>query len=202
EEAVGREPFDRFVRAYVSTFRFRSITTDDFLALLRSELPGALERIDAAAWLDAPGLPADAPRPHSAKLEAVERIGARVPETEEVRGWTATEWQLYLESLPPLDEPFCRALDERHALTTRGNMEVLVAWLTAACAAGYVPAQDRTAEVLGAVGRMKYLKPLYQALLARPETRGVARHTFETHADGYHPIARQVIQQLLSQRGA
>jgi hypothetical protein len=41
---------------------------------------------------------------------------------------------------------------------------------------------------------MKYLKPLYDGLLARPETRGLADETFARAAEGYHPIARAVIR--------
>jgi hypothetical protein len=40
---------------------------------------------------------------------------------------------------------------------------------------------------------MKYLKPLFGALLARPETRRRAAAIYERAAPGYHPIARAVL---------
>ena len=76
EEHVGRPAFDRFVATYVRTLRFRSITTDDFVALVRAELPGALESVDAASYLEAPGVPATAPRGRSRLLDEITALGA------------------------------------------------------------------------------------------------------------------------------
>jgi hypothetical protein len=74
---------------------------------------------------------------------------------------------------------------------------VLVAWLVVANHAGFQPALPRTEEVLSRAGRLKYLKPLYQALAGRPETRALARRCFDANSAGCHPIARQVIEPLL-----
>ena len=52
EELCGREKWDRFLRAYLTTFRFQSIVTDDFLRLLRERLPGVAERAGAKRWID------------------------------------------------------------------------------------------------------------------------------------------------------
>src|SRR6185436_19006120 len=52
EDQVGREAFTRWLRSYIEAFRFQSITTDDFTAHLGRALPGALEAVDAARWLD------------------------------------------------------------------------------------------------------------------------------------------------------
>ncbi len=67
--------------------------------------------------------------------------------------------------------------------------------------AGYRPVLDRLEAVLGEVGRMKYLRPLYRALWTRPETgRARAVECFERFAAGYHPIARQVVGNLVRPR--
>jgi hypothetical protein len=44
---------------------------------------------------------------------------------------------------------------------------------------------------------MKYLKPLYGALARDARTRATAEAAFARHREGYHPIARQVIEALL-----
>ena len=92
EQAVGREAFDRFVGRYVKTYAFRSITTDDFIALVRAELPGALESVEAWRYVEAEGLPASAPRPSSDRLSKILALGAELP----VEGATLspTEWQI------------------------------------------------------------------------------------------------------------
>ena len=120
-----------------------------------------------------------------------------------MKSWTPTEWQLYLESVPrPSPAGTCETLDGRFKLSASGNYEVLVAWLTLAVLSGYAPALPRVEEVLGKVGRMKYLRPLYQALAKAPATRALARRRFEAVKAGYHPIARQVVEGVLKQAGA
>jgi leukotriene-A4 hydrolase len=203
EEAVGREAFTAFLRKYVGKFRFQSITTEDFEAFCEAELQGALAKVGAQEWLRGTGIPANAPTPRSAKLDAVKAAGATVPTLEATRPWMPTEWTLYLENLPhPAPLETCRALDERFALTKSRNYEVLVSWLRLAADSGYAPARERTEEVLGEVGRMKYLKPLYTALAQRPETKGLARQIFTRLEGSYHPIAQTVVKALLTKHGA
>ncbi len=198
EEAAGRERFDAFVRKYVASFCFGSLDTEQFLDFARTELGDVVDAVGVDAWVYGPGIPANAPRPRSTRLEKVESVGARAPEPAEVAAWTPTEWQLYLESLPtPSPQALCEELERRYQLTSRGNMEVLVAWLTLAAESGFAPAIARIEQVLGEVGRMKYLKPLYQALARRPETRELARRCFAKNSAAYHPIARQVISPIV-----
>lgn len=198
EEDMGRDRFSRFLRTYLNTFRFKSITTDDFTQLVERELPGVLERVNAAAWLDGPGLPANAPRPRSSKLEAIDALGGQLPSQDLAARWTPAEWQLFLESVPrPAPKATCEALEERFQLTRQTNYEVLVSWLTLAASSGYHRVLPRIEEVLGRVGRMKYLRPLYLALVRDPETRARAGAIFQRFKDGYHPIARQVVEGVL-----
>jgi hypothetical protein len=78
---------------------------------------------------------------------------------------------------------------------------VLVAWLVLAVRSGYLEVLPRVEEVLGAVGRMKYLRPLYSAMAVDERSRPAARRMFERLRAGYHPIARQVIEGMLLAAG-
>ncbi|HEY2747951.1 MAG TPA: M1 family metallopeptidase [Polyangia bacterium] len=200
EEAAGRAAFDRFLRAYVSEFRFSAIDSDDFLRLVERELPGAADKVDARAWLDGPGLPANAPVVRAAMLELVESVAGQgdVPPSRMTMHWGPTEWELFLESLPrPYDK--CAALDGAYSLSKSGNYEVLVAWLGLALASGYDAVVPRVEEVLAKVGRMKYLRPLYGAMIARGgEPRARAAALFARVRATYHPIAQQVVEGLFA----
>lgn len=193
EAAVGREAFDGFARRYLETFRFGAVTTDAFLDFTERELPGVLAGVDATRWVDGEGMPDGAPSLPSARLDAVIAMGAALPAAG--AALSTTEWNLWLERLPrPQTQAFCAALDERFGFTSIGNMEVKVAWLRLALASAYDPVLPEVERVLAAVGRMKYLVPLYSALLARPETQALAREAFARNQDGYHPIARAVVR--------
>ena len=158
----------------------------------------ARAKVDAKAWVDGPGLPATYRKPESARLAAVLEVAGRIPTANEAKAWSVAEWVLYLEAMPkpsPLD--VCKQLDAQYALTTSKNPEVLVSWLVLACESGYAPVLPRVEELLGHIGRMKYLKPIYQALAKRDETRALARELFAKFCESYHPIAQQVVRNVL-----
>jgi hypothetical protein len=198
EAAVGREAFAKWLRSYLDTFRFGAITTEDFERHIETALPGALAKANARAWIDGVGVPAGAITAPSKRLAAIEALGGTVPTREQSASWTPIEWALYLESVPrPAPEETCRALEDTYKLTASANFDVLVPWLTLALKSGYSPVVPRVREVLGDVGRMKYLRPLYTALAADPRTRGTAVAAFERNAASYHPIARQMVDGIL-----
>jgi aminopeptidase N len=199
EVAAGRQAFDRLLKGWLSAHRFGAATTDDFLSTVERELPGLLAKVNAPAWVDGPGLPDDHWRAESSRLSAVRQVGARVPSVDEVKGWGPSEWQLYLEALPrPVSLEHCQALDARFHLGASKNAEVLVSWLTVAAEAGDEAALPKVEDVLGRVGRMKYLKPLYRALVKRPATKALARELFERFRARYHPIAQQVLAGIVT----
>lgn len=204
EDAVGRDRFSAFLLDYVRTFAFGVLTTEEFLAFARSRIPEAFQKVNVDAWVHGEGVPAEAPKPRSQRLAELEGLSAdSLPPSNLVKTWTPTEWQLYLDSRPrPSPPSLLEELDQAFSLTTSRNYEVLVAWLTLALRSGHRAVLPRVGEVLGEVGRMKYLKPLYQALAADSQTKAQARAWFEQHANGYHPIARQGVEGILKRAGA
>jgi hypothetical protein len=198
EAAVGRDAFARWLRSYLDAFRFGAITTADFEAHLEAALPGALAAARARDWLDGEGVPANAPRPRSLRLDAIEAIAGTIPQVAATAAWTATEWALYIESWPrPTPVETLQRLDDRFRLTASTNFDVLVPWLTLGLKSGYTAVVPRVERVLAEVGRMKYLRPLYTALAADPATRDLAHATYAKHKASYHPIAQQLVETVL-----
>jgi leukotriene-A4 hydrolase len=203
ERTVGRERFDRFIRAYIARFHFTSITTEELMAFLEQQLPGIAAQVGADEWLGKPGLPANAPVFRSASLEALTSLaegwasGAR-PTAAQIAAWSPSELLVYLQHLPrELDAAACRWLDETLKLTARGNYEILVEWLTIAAGSDYEPVFGRVREVLLKVGRMKYLRPLYGALGKHPRTRKLAHEIFAAAAPTYHALSRRVVESVM-----
>lgn len=197
ERAVGRPAFDAFLQSYIRHFRFRSITTDDFVAFLATQLPGVADAVGLSRWLEEPGLPDNAPEARSERLEQVRAIADNLPPVEQAQAWGSTEWQLYLEGLPRTTT-LCPVLATRFRLTDSRNHEILVSWLTLCIEAGYLAVLPRVEDVLCSVGRMKYLRPLYTALARNPQTLDFARRVFTQCQSHYHPIGRQMVERLLA----
>ncbi len=200
EAAAGREKFDVLLKSWLTAHRFGSVDTDDFIAHFEKAAPGLLARVNALQWIDSPGVPLDAPRATSARLDAVKAMAGKVPEVHEVSAWRAIEWQLFLEWSPrTLSAAQLATLDSRFHFSTAKNSEVHVAWLLLSLQSGSNGVLPLVEAFLGRVGRMKYLKPLFAALHAQPATAVLARQLFEKNSARLHPIARTVISNMLGQ---
>jgi leukotriene A-4 hydrolase/aminopeptidase len=203
ERTAGRATFDKVLREYIAAFRFTSITSDDWLRFIDAKLPGVTAKVNATAWLDSPGVPANAPVFKSKALEDLTALaegwtrGAR-PTKEQVAAWKPSEMLIYLQHLPrAVDRASCEWLDGNLALTGRGNYELLVEWLTIAAGSDYEPVFPRVREVLTRVGRMKYLRPLYTALGRHARTRALAAEIFAAASPGYHALSRRVVESVM-----
>ena len=187
EEAAGRTRFDDFLRAYLDKFRFQSIVTQDFIDLAMARLPRAAKQVQLLEWIDQPGLPAQAPRPQSERLAALQ-AGTAEPQNP-------TELLVFLQALPAQTAIQCAALDARFGLSSRPSIEVRHTFVIAQLRAGAPGAVEAARRVLAETGRMKYLRPLFLEL-AKGD-RAVAQRLYDERRAGYHPIARAVIEGLL-----
>jgi leukotriene A-4 hydrolase/aminopeptidase len=205
EKTAGRDVWDRFIRAYIARFKFTSITTDEFLVFLEHELPGLAKEVQAESWLYKPGLPDNAPLPKSHALDAIQNqargfSGGRKPSTDEVTRWAPDQLLLFLQGLPrPLPKDECAWLAEELNLPNGRNYEIVVEWLSIALASGYEPAFPAAREVLSEVGRMKYLRPLYQAMASTPRTRAMAREIYAATQNKLHMLSRQVVESTIKE---
>ncbi|MEO6724335.1 MAG: M1 family metallopeptidase, partial [Blastocatellia bacterium] len=173
EETVGREKFDQFLKGYFDSFAFQSITTGDFRAYLQKNLldtdPQLAAKIPSTLideWIEKPGLPASAPKPHSdafAKVEEQAKAwmdGKMTAAQLSTKQWTTQEWLHFLKFLPPgLSEKQMKQLDDAFGLTKSGNAEIAHVWLLAAIRNKYTPAYPRLEEYLTSIGRQKLIKP-------------------------------------------
>eukprot|EP00850_Spirogloea_muscicola_P008891 SM000048S16603 [mRNA] locus=s48:588655:592233:- [translate_table: standard] len=206
ENEVGRPRFDAFLRKYISAFRFQSITTETFLAFLSAELPGIGDAVDLHEWVQGTGIPSDAPRPASAALEHIKALaeGGQELTAEDTAAWQALDWQVYLEALPRvLNHDRVARLNERFHLSESTNSEIRSAFLTIVAHSEYKSCYQAIERSLASNGRMKYLKSLYTGLLqGAAESKAFSRRVFEDNKLRYHPIAKDVIEGVLSRNGA
>ena len=205
EENVGRARFDTFVRSYIERFRFRSIRTEDLLSFLRTDFPDLIANVDVDAWVHGRGLPVDVPAVASAKLAEVTSLARRWseghrPDFEELGALNADGWQAFLSALPPtLPSDEIAWMEHRFSLSASKNAEIRVAWLTIATRSDYRAAWRSTKATLLEFGRMKYLRPLYSALVeAGADGQAEARAIFAEAQDRYHPVARGMVEGIVN----
>jgi leukotriene-A4 hydrolase len=210
EASVGRERFDRFLRDYFNTFAFQSMDTRRFVAYLKAHLldssPGLAESLRLDEWVYGPGLPATAIVFHSAAFARVDREvaayakGAAAAQLA-TTGWVTQQWLRFLRNLPaPLPASRMAELDAAFHLTDSGNDEILDVWLLLAIRNGYAPANATLERFLVAVGRLKYVQPLYAELARTPAGAETALRIYGRARPGYHPVTQAAIDKLLDWR--
>ena len=206
EEAVGRERFDAFLRQYFDEHRFRTITTDAFVAYARRNLlePAGVD-FDLAAWIDAPGIPASAlPVPASARFARVDSlrdvfVAGELFGQHVTADWSTNEWLYFIRGIPhDLDQYELNKLDQVYRLSESENAEIAAAWYELAIRNGYAAdILPQIEEFVVRVGRRKFLTPLYRAM----KERGLlaeARAMYARARPGYHAVTRSTVDALLA----
>lgn len=209
EETFGRPEFDKFLRGYFDHFAFQSITTDDFIRYLKTNLldkhPQQSARVPLQEWITGAGLPEGAPHPASDAFAQVESqakswlngqtSSGKLP----VTNWSTQEWLHFLKFVgPQLDQTRMKDLDEVFKLSSIGNSEIAFQWLLTAIRLHYEPAFPRVREYLTTIGRRKLVKPLYEELVKTPEGKRMAQEIYQQARPTYHPITVASIDTIVT----
>ena len=206
EQTVGRQSFDAWLKGYLDRHAFQSITTAMFLADLRGNLirdPELEKKLRLDEWIYKPGLPDNALTPASDALARVEQdaktfAGGAKASTIATKNWTTQEWQHFLESLPKTLTPEQLGdLDRTFGLSKRGNSEVLFDWLRIAIRSHYEPAMPALEHFLTSQGRRKFLRPLYEDLMAADWGKPLARKIYAEARPLYHAVSTGTLDQIV-----
>ena len=205
ESVVGRQRLDAFLRDYFDRFAFQPMTSETMLAYMRERLfrAGEEARINPAAWIYQPGIPANIPPVRSEAFRAVERqveswkAGASIPASA-TSNWSTHEWLHFIRSLPDtIPAARMSELDRNFKLTSSGNSEILFAWLRKAIANRYEPAFPALERFLTSQGRRKFLAPLYTDLAKTEWGRTMAADIYRRARPTYHSVSVGSIDTIL-----
>jgi leukotriene-A4 hydrolase len=212
EAKFGREALDAFIRRWFDEHAFQSVTTDQFLAFLKTNLldtsPGLVTDAQIQEFLHSETVPSFAVLPHSDAFTRVEAardawLAGPTPAVLDAlattaAGWSTQEWVHFVDALPrTMERDQLVALDRRFALTGSPNAEIAHVWLRLAIANHYAPAYPALERYLVRIGRRKLIVPLYRDLATTPSGLAFAARVYEKARPGYHPMARNTIDRLL-----
>jgi aminopeptidase N len=212
EAAVGRERFDAWLRSYFDRHAFQPMTASLFVADLRQHLLGndkALEqRIGVDEWIYRPGIPANAAVSRSKNFQAVDAqakaFAAGGPaEAAGFAQWGSNERVRFLNALPrDIGKERLALLDRTLRLSESGNSEILFAWLRLAIANRYDPAVPAIERFLAAMGRRKFVAPLFDDLVKQGEWgRPIATRVYARTRPTYHSVTRETVDKTLGAGG-
>ncbi|KAF2835226.1 putative leukotriene A-4 hydrolase like protein [Patellaria atrata CBS 101060] len=216
EKLIGKDSWDKFIPHYFNKFKYKSLDSYDFKSTLLDFFASddaaskKLTDIDWDKWFYAPGYP---PKPDfdetlvKACYALADKWEAHTqnpddgfkPRSSDIASWTANQSVVFLEKLQKMDYPLrtddVTLMGDTYGYAESQNVELVSRFfglgLTAKCEKVYEP----TAELLGKVGRMKFVRPLYRQL--NLADRALALKTFEKNKTFYHPICRGLLEKDL-----
>jgi aminopeptidase N len=207
EHTFGRTRFDAWLRGYFERHAFTSIVTDTFVADLRKHLlasqPGSESQLRLDEWIEQPGLPDNAIEPRSSMLAAVTAqaqafASGTAAASLSTAAWTTQEWLHFLGELPAqVSDAQLADLDRTFQLSSRRNSEVLFAWLRIAIRHAYRPAMPALERMLTSQGRRKFLRPLYEDLMASGWGVADARRIYAAARPTYHAVAVNTLDPIV-----
>ena len=208
EQSIGREKFDTFLKNYFADHAFKTITTEEFLKIYNEKIIGSdsalADKIKIEDWIYKPGLPANCPQIQSAKFEAVKKDveawkNGKAASALNTKNYTTNEWLRFLRSLPPqLSHKQMKELDDAFHFSSTGNSEILFAWLENVIANKYSDSYPVLRSFLTKVGRRKFVKPLFTAMIKTPEGLEMAKDIYKTSRPNYHFVTQQTVDEILS----
>jgi leukotriene-A4 hydrolase len=212
ETIVGRERFDTWLRRWFDEHAFQAATSAMLLADMRANLvrgdASLEERLMLEEWIYSPGLPANVARPRPTAFAEVDAAAAAYPATgfvdpEHWAGWTTAERLRLLAKLPrELSRQQLGDLDAHLGLSQSGNNEILFAWLELALINRYEPAVPLAEKFLAAVGRRKFVLPLFRALMDQGEWgQPIARRIYAETRAGYHSVTQNSVDAVVTPGG-
>ena len=217
ESQVGEDKWNKFIPHYFNTFARRSLDSYDFKANLLaffesdSAASDALNKVDWDAWFYKPGLPPK-PKFETSLVDVCYALASKwknikaekfEPKAQDVKGWCANQAVVFLDSVQAfahkLDKRETQAMGSVYGFAKSRNAEVVARYFQVALKAKDDSVYKPTAELLGNVGRIKFVRPLYKWL--SEADRKLAVKTFEKNIDFYHPICRGLIEKDLFGKG-
>ena len=207
EQTFGREKLDNFLRNHFKNHAFGTITTEQFIEEYKRDLVGSDtakgSAVNIEQWIYSAGLPTNAPMISSVRFENVaKQVEAWKSGTKasalETKQYTTNEWLRFLGLLPEkLSHEQLQELDAAFHFSKTGNSEILFAWLEKAINSQYKESYPVLKKFLIEIGRRKFVKPLFAALVKTPEGKKLALEIYKESRPNYHYVTQTTIDGIL-----
>lgn len=201
--------FKKYSQKSLDSYEFKATLLDFFAS--DSESSKKLNDLDWDKWFYTPGFPIEKPKfdtsladgcfalaDHWEKLN-IGTSSSWEPKQADLDGWTAKQSVVFLEKVQSFKKALSPELVEKmgttYSFATSQNVEVVSRYLTIGLTAKTQSVYKPTTELLGRVGRMKFVRPLYRGLKGCDEK--LAKETFEKNREFYHPICRAMVEKDL-----
>jgi aminopeptidase N len=206
EAAAGRENFDTFLKGYFDTYKFQTLTTEDFITYLDKNLLNKFNiEFNTAEWIYEEGVPENHISISSPRFEAIQlhakqlkENGTPIPNDLKRENHITQEWLAFIRNFEgQLDPEKMRAIDEQLNLKGSGNAEIMSEWFVLGIHSGYLDIREDMEAFLKKVGRRKFLAPIYSALVKMEDNKSWALDVYKEARNNYHAVSWGTIDEIL-----
>lgn len=213
EDTVGGpEKFEPFLKMYLNKYKHKSIGTDDFKNEFETFFAknSSISNVDWQTWLYKPGMPPVIPDYDKSLVNICQDLKEKWQIWDEKQDGTFTNkdissmnsnqldyfLQLLLESdAMPISK--LKIMDKIYKLSEIKNAEIRFRWIRIGLKAHWMDRVDDALKMVTEVGRMKFIRPIYQDLYKWEAVRDRAIDTFRTNRkDMMHVSAYTVSKDL------
>ena len=175
EAQVTKDKWNKYIPYYFTTFARQSLDSYEFKANLLSFFASdvtaseALKDVDWVFWFYSPGMP---PKPDfdtslvdvCYDLATKWETGKIEPDVGDIKGWSANQVVVFLDRVQaftqPVEKRASQAMGSVYGFSKSQNVEVVSRYYQVALKAKDETVYKPTADLLGSVGRMKFVRPL------------------------------------------
>ena len=206
EETAGREKFDEFLKGYFNTYKFQTLTTEDFVAYMEENL---LKKhnitFNTNEWIYQEGIPDNHIKLNSPRFEKIQQYavdlkenGNSLPADLKRENHITQEWLAFIRKFDgELDAEKMRIIDQQLNLKNSGNAEIMAEWFVLGIQSGYLDIRDDMRAFLFKVGRRKFLAPIYGALAKTEDNKAWALDVYKDARSNYHSVSTGTIDEIL-----
>lgn len=213
--------FNKWAGKSLDSFEFRDTFMDFFNGLGDQDIKKKVAEIDWDWWFYTPGLPPKPDFDTSLATQCYElakkwedsvslfcyidnRISTDTPyqsfepSPKDIESFSGSQKLVFLEKIQQdekLSVERVQLLGKVYDIQASQNVELKSAYYLIALKAADASCYPGVAELLGQVGRMKYVRPLFRGL--NKVDRKLALETFEKNKDFYHPICKGMVEKDL-----
>ncbi|KAK8081894.1 leukotriene A-4 hydrolase/aminopeptidase [Apiospora saccharicola] len=215
ERLVGREQFDKFIPHYFQTWARKSLDSYEFKATFLNyfnehgtdEIKQKVAQIPWEEKFHQPGLP---PKPEfdTSYVDSCMALAEKwkssdyKPGLKDIESFNSNQTLVFLQAVqdfsPCLSVERAQLLGSAYNISSSKNVELKTAYYGISLRAGDRDAFPGIVELLGEVGRMKFVRPLYRQLVKLDRDLAVA--TYEKNKDFYPSTTKSQLAKDLGLR--
>lgn len=205
ENSVGRTEWDKFLLEYFNEFKWKTITTEEFIEYLNSKLlkKHPQLKLNINEWVYEIGLPKNCPKINSKELIKISNLASQINLTKDINkidttGFTTHHWLHFLRQLNPDSVKLKMGdIQKKFSLNESTNAEIQCDWYLLSIKTNYETAFPFIDTYLNSVGRRKFLKPIYEEFSKTEKGLNFAKQIYQKAEPSYHAVSRNTIREIL-----